>query len=262
MYTGFAEVYDQLMTNVNYDAWADFYVRMMAAFGIREGKICECACGTGGLTLPFHQRGFHVTGVDLSQDMLWIAAQKARSAGVGIPFVRQDMRKLRLHRPMDAVLATCDGVNYLLEDQDAAAFFSAAWHALRPGGGLFFDVSTPYKLTHALGNQLICEDTERITYLWQNRFSDKSGILDMHLCIFIKDEDGRYRRVDEEQKQRAYTVDKLTTLLHQAGFDRVMVYGNGRMNAPRADEQRWHFAAIKRLDPDGAERRIEEATSI
>ena len=39
MYTGFAEVYDQLMGDVNYDAWADFYVRMMEAFGIREGKI-------------------------------------------------------------------------------------------------------------------------------------------------------------------------------------------------------------------------------
>lgn len=252
MYTGFAEVYDQLMTDVNYDAWAEFYIRLMEAYGIREGKVCECACGTGGLTLPLNKRGFQMTGVDLSQDMLWIAAQKARSAGMGIPFVRQDMRQLRLHRPMDAVLATCDGVNYLLEDEDALQFFSSAWQALRVGGGLFFDVSTPYKLTHALGNQLICEDTENITYLWQNSFSEKSGILDMHLCIFIKQEDGTYRRVDEEQKQRAHTIEGLTRLLHQAGFDRVMVYGNGRMQEPRETEQRWHFAAIKRLDPEGS----------
>ena len=36
------------------------------------------------------------------------------------------------------------------------------------------------------------------------------------------------------------------------GFDRVIVYGNGRMEAPKENEQRWHFAAIRRLDPDGA----------
>ena len=181
--------------------------------------------------------------------MLWIAAQKARSEGIAIPFVRQDMRQLRLHRPMDAVLATCDGVNYLLEDQDALDFFRAAWNALRPGGGLFFDVSTPYKLQHALGNQIICEDLENITYMWQNRFSEKTGIVDMHLCIFVKQEDGSYRRIDEEQKQRAHSMQSLTALLQQAGFDRVMVFGNGRMEPPREGEHRWHIAAIKRLDP-------------
>ena len=146
MYTGFAEIYDELMTDVDYDAWADFYCKMMEGFGIRGGKLAECACGTGGLTLRLFRHGFHVTGVDLSQDMLWRAAQKARAQGMAIPFVRQDMRQLRLHRPMDAVLATCDGVNYLLDDVDVLEFFSSAYQALRPGGGLFFDISTPHKL--------------------------------------------------------------------------------------------------------------------
>ena len=251
MYTGFAEVYDQLMSDVNYASWADFYVHMMNAFGIREGKVCECACGTGGLTLPLYRRGFHMTGVDLSQDMLWIAAQKARAAGIAIPFVRQDMRQLHLHRPMDAVLATCDGVNYLLEDQDVLDFFRAAYAALRPGGGLFFDVSTPYKLRNALGNQMLCEDQENITYLWQNRFSEKTGILDMHLCIFVKQKGGEYRRIDEEQKQRAHSMHSLMTLLGKAGFERVMVFGNSSLEQPKENEHRWHFAAIRRADPEG-----------
>ena len=122
MYTGFAEVYDTLMNDVHYGAWADMYARMMTAYGIpRNAKVCECACGTGSLTLPLQQLGYEMMGIDLSQEMLWQAAQKARKAGFGIPFIRQDMRQLRLHRPVDAVLATCDGVNYLLQDVDAAA---------------------------------------------------------------------------------------------------------------------------------------------
>ena len=260
MYTSFAEVYDQLMDNVNYDRWADFYRDMLWHNGVMQGsKVCECACGTGGLTLPLYRRGFQMTGVDLSQEMLWIAAQKARKQGIGLPFIQQDMRKLHLHRQMDAVLATCDGVNYLIDDKDVLAFFQSAWKALRPGGGLFFDVSTPYKLRNALGNQVICEDLENITYMWQNRFNEKTGVIDMHLCIFVKQEDGSYKRIDEEQKQRAHSMQGLASLLQQAGFDRVMVYGNGRMDAPRDNEHRWHFAAIKRLDPDGA---LEEGRSI
>lgn len=250
MYTGFAEIYDELMKDVDYGTWADFYCRMMEGFGIRGGKLAECACGTGGLTIPLFHHGFHVTGVDLSQDMLWRAAQKAREDGLAIPFVRQDMRKLRLHRPMDAVLATCDGVNYLMDDVDLLEFFSSAYNALRPGGGLFFDVSTPHKLSKVLGNQLICEDLPNITYFWQNTWNEKSSTVTMHLCFFVKQEDGSYKRIDEEQKQKAHSLTHLSELLYQSGFARVMVFGDGRLEAPHADERRWHFAALRRVDPE------------
>ena len=110
MYQGFAEIYDELMDDVDYEGWADYYARLLSIYGVREGKVCECACGTGGLTLPLYRRGYQMTGVDLSREMLWQAAQKARKDGIAMPFVQQDMKALNLHRPMDAVLATCDGV--------------------------------------------------------------------------------------------------------------------------------------------------------
>ena len=244
MYTGFAEVYDTLMNDVHYGAWADMYARMMTAYGIpRNAKVCECACGTGGLTLPLQQLGYEMMGIDLSQEMLWQAAQKARKAGFGIPFIRQDMRQLRLHRPVDAVLATCDGVNYLLQDVDAAAFFQSAWEAIKPGGGLFFDVSTPYKLEHLLGSQFMGEDRRDVTYMWQNRYFPERQQVEMHLAIFVKEPDGRYRRIDEEQVQRAYQAEKLVALLQSIGFVDVRVFGTNALTHPAPEEHRRHIAA-------------------
>ena len=78
MYQAFAELYDELMNDVDYESWADYYTRLLSIYGIRGGKICECACGTGSLTLPLYRRGFQMTGVDVSQEMLWQAAQKSR----------------------------------------------------------------------------------------------------------------------------------------------------------------------------------------
>ena len=245
MYTSFAEVYDQLMDNVDYQRWADFYREILTAHGVASGKVCECACGTASLTIPLNRRGYQMTGVDLSQEMLWIGAQKARKLGMGIPFVQQDMRRLHLHRQMDAVIATCDGVNYLLQDTDVLAFFTSAYNALRPGGVLAFDVSTPWKLENLRGNQIICEDRPEITYMWQNRFDAGKALLDMHLCIFVRQKDGSYRRIDEVQRQRAHTVENLRSLLHGAGFTNVRVFGNSRMEAPREGEQRWHIVAVK-----------------
>ena len=244
MYQDFAEIYDRLMDNVNYNSWADYYVRLLSIYGVRDGKICECACGTGNLTIPLYRAGFQVTGVDQSREMLWQAAQKARKQGIAMPFVQQDMRALNLHRPVDAVLATCDGVNYLQTEEDLTSFFRAAKRAIKPGGALVFDVSTPYKLKHILCGGLMCEDTEQITWLWQNTWHERSQTVDMDLCFFIREEDGRYRRTEEHQKQRAWDAETLKNLLWKAGFRAVCMYSETTLNAVTEKDQRWHIAAV------------------
>lgn len=136
-------------------------------------------------------------------------------------------------------------INYLLQDVDAAAFFQSAWDAIKPGGGLFFDVSTPYKLEHLLGSQFMGEDRRDVTYMWQNRYFPERQQVEMHLAIFVKEPDGRYRRIDEEQVQRAYQAEKLVALLQSIGFVDVRVFGTNALTHPSPEEHRWHIAARK-----------------
>ena len=243
MYQAFAELYDELMDDVDYESWADYYTRLLSVYGIHSGKICECACGTGGLTLPLQRRGFQMTGVDLSREMLWQAAQKARKNGMNIPFVQQDMRTLNLHKPMDAVLATCDGVNYLPTEEDLLSFFRAARRSIRPGGALIYDVSTPHKLKDILCSGLMCEDRPEITYLWQNTWHERSQTVDLDLCFFIRETDGRYRRTEEHQNQRAWDLETLKNVMWKAGFRGVCMYSEDTLKPAKEQDQRWHIAA-------------------
>ena len=57
-------------------------------------RLLDLACGQGWLTIPLAQRGFQVTGVDLSPAMLARAKDAADRAGVEIEWVRTDMRDL------------------------------------------------------------------------------------------------------------------------------------------------------------------------
>jgi len=248
MYQDFAEIYDGLMNDVDYESWAEHYTRLLSIFGIRGGKVCECACGTGGLTLPLRRRGYQMTGVDLSREMLWQAAQKARKNGMNIPFVQQDMRSLNLHKPVDAVIATCDGVNYLLTEEDLLSFFRAAKRAIRPGGALIYDVSTPHKLKDILCAGLMCEDRPDITYLWQNTWHERSQTVDLDLCFFIRETDGRYRRTEEHQSQRAWDMETLKNVMWKAGFRGVCMYSEATLNPAKEGDQRWHIAAA---NPEG-----------
>ena len=245
MYTAFASVYDQLMVDVDYQAWAAFYQSLLELFGMRTGKLCECACGTGSITLPLAALGYQMTGVDSSEEMLFEASQKARREGAMIPFVKQDMRFLRLHRQMDGILCTCDGVNYLPSHADVLQFFNAAWQAIRPGGVLAFDVSTPYKLAHVLGNTFIGDESADIAYLWKNDYHPENNSVDMSLSIFSRKKDETYQRISEQQTQFAYTLEAFEALLLQAGFADVRFFGDGTFAPPSETELRWHIAARK-----------------
>lgn len=142
-YSGFARVYDLLMDDFDYPAWAAYYLELLARAGVRPVTLCDCACGTGSMSLEFARRGLRVTGVDISREMLELAGEKARQSGVSLRFVCQNMTQLTLPRPVDALVCACDGVNYLTSDKRALAFFRAAHKSIRPGGALAFDVSSP-----------------------------------------------------------------------------------------------------------------------
>ncbi len=242
-YSGFAGVYDLLMDDFDYPSWAEYYLELLARAGVRPDSLCDCACGTGSMSVEFARRGLRVTGVDISREMLELAANKARQNGVSIQFVCQDMTRLALPKPVDALVCACDGVNYLTTDGRALAFFRAAQRAIRPGGALAFDVSSPHKLREVLGNAFFGEERDEVAYLWQNAL--KGDIVTMDISFFLREASGLYRRVAETHRQRIYEPDHLKALLEQAGFSRVQIYGDRNFAPPGAEEMRVHICATR-----------------
>ena len=242
-YGEFAALYDLLMDDVDYDAWAEYYMALLERAGVAPKRLCDCACGTGAMSVRFARRGIRVTGADLSGEMLEQAQTRAREWGVQAMFVCQDMCALTLPRPVDAVVCACDGVNYLLDDARLNAFFRHVRDALRPGGALAFDVSSAYKLERILGDSFFGEDREEAAYLWSNRFDPVSRTVTMDVTFFAKQPNGLYRRFDEIHVQKAHEAGHLKDLLRENGFDSIEIFGDRTLTPPEADAQRVHFLA-------------------
>lgn len=243
MYERFAEVYDSLMDDFDYPRWADYYVELVRRAGGNPKRMAECGCGTGSMTVEFADMGIRVTGMDLSAEMLRQAQVKARRKGQQIIFVEQDMRALEVPRPVDTVVCACDGVNYLTEAQDVQAFFDAAFRALKPGGVLAFDISTGAKLLEMPGN-VYAEDRDDVTWMWFSE-AEPDRRVRMDIAFFLRGEDGRYERFDEEQLQRAHLPEELTAALTQAGFADVRIYGDRTFEPPLPEEKRIHITAVR-----------------
>lgn len=245
-YGEFASIYDRLMDDFDYPRWAEYYMGLIARTGCSPKKLCDCACGTGAMSVEFAKRGLAVTGVDISRDMLEIAAVKARRAAQKIMFTAQDMTELTLPRPVDALVCACDGVNYLTEPQSVEKFFRAAHASLKPGGCLAFDISSRHKLENVIGNSFFGEEREELAYIWSNSLDADRHIVDMDLTFFVRQEGGLYRRFSEKHRQRAHSADELEKALLACGFENVEIYGDKTFDAPKQADLRIHFAAVRK----------------
>ena len=243
-YGDFAALYDALMKDVDYGAWSE-YVQTLISAHTSGNIIAECACGTGSLTIPLARAGYSVTGIDISGEMLRVAAEKARNAGLFIPLVQMDMKNLTLHKPVDAVVCACDGVNYLTSENDLSLFFGRAYASLKSGGVLLFDISSEYKLSHILGINTFFSDDALCTYTWRNMYDEKSRLLEMNLTFFTPCGGGRYTRFDERHIQAAHSVEKIKTALEAAGFCDISAYEHMTKKPPSDTTERIQFAAKK-----------------
>ena len=243
-YSDFASVYDQMMHDVDRDAWIAYLDGFLKESGARD--IMDCACGTGTNAIRLYQKGYRVIGNDVSPEMLNEARNNALRQGArSIQFICEDMRRLRVHRPIDAIVCVCDGVNYLTSLRDAASFFSHAYDCLKPGGLLLFDISSPYKFRRVLGTNTFTEETKEYAYIWRNNFDPKTKLCEMTLIGFVRSGE-HYDRFEETHLLRAHSVTELRNALQKAGFTEIRTYNAFTRDPAGPGSERIQFAAIRR----------------
>jgi len=104
-------------------------------------KILDLGCGQGRHSIELARRGYEVTGVDLSQYLLDVAAERARSAGVAVRWLQGDMRKPPVKiGDFDLALSLFTSFGYFDDESDNEAVLRASAQALRPGGRLVLEI--------------------------------------------------------------------------------------------------------------------------
>ena len=242
-YGGFAYIYDRLMEDVDYGAWANYVEELMTNDNRKPKKILELACGTGNITIPLSNKGYRLTGVDISEDMLMVAKNKAIDSNQNVLFIQQDMVELEFDEKFDCVLAMCDGINYITEEIDLDKVFHNVYEVLEKDGLFIFDISSYYKLKHILGDNTFGENLEDLCYLWENYFNEDERIIEMNLTFFIQ-EGSLYRKEEEYHIQRAYEIDEIMNLLNR-NFKEIRVLDGFSLDAPKNNSERVFFIAKK-----------------
>ncbi|MDK2798735.1 MAG: hypothetical protein PWQ70_354 [Clostridiales bacterium] len=234
------------MNDVDYNQWVDYIEAIFKKYNVHPNLILELACGTGNITTRLAKRGYEMIGIDLSEDMLNVAVQKARDMDLDILYIHQDMTKFELYGTVDAILCLMDSINYIIKEEDLIKMFKLVRNYLNPGGLFIFDINSQYKLKEILGNNIFVVDENDIFYVWENNYNQKSEICEFYLTFFIK-EGERYSRVDEFHKERVYTTFTIRKCLEAAGLVLLDVYEQLNFSKPGKESERFFFV-VQRID--------------
>lgn len=245
MYDLLAPVYDEINKEVDYSRWADFIEKIIENnSGFEEQNlILDLGCGTGKMTLELARRGYDMTGVDNSSEMLDRASAEAADEGLNILWLLQDMREFELYGTVGVTVSCLDCMNHLTSSKDFKRCLSLVHNYLVPDGLFIFDLNGRGKFREVYADNSYVFETESSMCIWQNSYNDKSGICNFYITLFSESEDGSYEREDEVQKEKMYTVRSIKNMLSETGFEFVGAYADFDFSPATDDSHRIYIVA-------------------
>jgi len=246
-YGQFAYLYDELMKDAPYDRWARLVIDYSSKYEIRGKRLLDLACGTGELSVRLSKAGFEVTGIDLSDDMLTVASDKAASNGEEVQFYQQNMAELNGLGQFDVIGIFCDSLNYLQSEKEVIDTFHSVHRHLANDGLFIFDVHSIYKMMHVFMNQTFTLNDDEISYIWESYEGESPYSVWHDLSFFVLDErTGKYDRYDEQHFQRTFPIEIYEAWLLDAGYEIIEVTADFETSTPQSESERIFFVCRKK----------------
>ena len=255
-YGDFAYVYDEFMDNTPYEQWCKYLCESINKYGVskpnqnsedvlesEKNLVVDLGCGTGTLTQMLYKLGYDMIGVDNSGEMLNVAMEKRDREGDEILYLLQDMRELELYSTVGTIISVCDSVNYILDEEELLGVFRLVNNYLYPGGLFIFDFNTVYKYEEVIGDVTIAENRENCSFIWENYYHEEEEINEYDLTVFVQEEDGRFKRFQENHYQRGYRVETICALLEKAGMEIVEILDADTREAVDPESERIYVVA-------------------
>jgi 2-polyprenyl-3-methyl-5-hydroxy-6-metoxy-1,4-benzoquinol methylase len=188
----------------------------------RSLNILDVGCGTGRHSIELTKRGYCVTGIDLSENQLAKARQKAEKNDLNITFIQADARNLPFEQEFDIAIMLCEGGFPLMEtDEMNFEILKNVTTSLKsPGKFIFTTLNGLFPLFHPInafhdvhkdtGAQYVSSGFNLMTFRDYNitTFTDDAG-----------------NNMTLECNERYYVPSEMTWLLSSLGYRKIEMFG-------------------------------------
>lgn len=223
---------------VNYDRFSWLYDQDWSSFSPRlfpallhliekripaRARILDLCCGSGRLAHLLSERGYQVTGMDNSPEMLKLA----RSNAPRCRFLAGDARSFEIDRTFQAVLSTYDSLNHLLSAREIKSAFRRVFASLESGGIFAFDLNTEQGYLSDWRDYCEVREGQNYFYLNRARYDRRTRLGETH-CILFRRQNDSWRRSEIRLSEKCYPAEAVERWLKSAGFIHIRKYSLDR----------------------------------
>jgi 2-polyprenyl-3-methyl-5-hydroxy-6-metoxy-1,4-benzoquinol methylase len=186
-------------------------------------RILDIGCGTGRHSIELTRRGYNVTGIDLSESMLWKAKEKAKADNLDVEFLRHDARNLPFDKEFDIAIMLCEGGFPLMEtdEMNYEILRSAARSLKDKGKFIFTTLNGLFPLYHSV-EKFMEDNAQEDNATYRSNTFDLMTFRDINITE-ITDDYGQKRTL--HCNERYYVPSEMTWMLKSLGFKKTDIFG-------------------------------------
>jgi len=183
-----------------------------------RGRILDLCCGTGQLARTLSQRGYRVTGLDSSRQMLRFARENAPQS----EFLAADARSFELPGQFHGAVSTYNSLAHFDNMEELVAVFRNVHKALLPGGLFLFDVSMEEAYRSKWRGTLSWVQADHVCVL-RPSYDGERALARNDFTVFMRRGKG-WQRSDFCILQKCHRRAELRAALNSAGFAGIRAY--------------------------------------
>ena len=241
-YEALAPVYDEFTADNDTEGWLSDLLPHLERHGLIGDRLLDVGCGTGKSFIPMLNRGWSVSGCDISAAMLERARGKVgKAARLSIA----DMRELPRFGSFDLVWALDDAINYLSSPEELEAALRGMRDNLAPDGLMMFDLNTLLVYRTFFAERHVVE-REGMRLIWSGRTAPDVEAGSICEARFeIEGDGGRSGARSHLHRQRHFPEADVLDALESADLDCLEVFGHGHDGVPKQPlDEAGHTKAI------------------
>jgi SAM-dependent methyltransferase len=177
-------------------------------------SILDLCCGHGRHAIPLAQRGYLVTGQDLSEIFLREAEKEAQAQSVQVRLVHSDMRNIPFENEFDAAINIFTAFGYLEDQGEDQKVLQQVYKALKPGGLFLLETVHREGLMRRYAPQMISHYPEELIVLEERRFDLLTSQIEVKVTMIYPNG----QRKEYSHSLRVYTLTELAQMLTIAGL--------------------------------------------
>ena len=215
----YLRLYEPILTPERTQREVDGIVNLLA---LPQGSsILDLCCGHGRHAIPMAQRGYKVTGQDLSEVFLHEAEKEALAKGVQVNWLHGDMRNIPFENEFDAVINIFTAFGYLENQDEDQQVLEQVYKALKPGGLFLLETLHREGLMRHFSPNMIEHYPEGLIVLEERNFDLLTSRSKVKITMIYPD--GRQKEYGHAA--RVYTLTELAQMLTKVGLQVKAYYG-------------------------------------